>query len=117
MRPRSLHSCTARLPEIGGYGETPLFGNDTATAMRAVAVRTVWQVAQAVHIPIIGMGGIHCWQDAVEFFLAGASAVAVGTANFTEPGVTMQICDGLNDYLEKHNIAHIADLIGKVETE
>ena len=53
----------------------------------------------------------------MEFFLAGASAVAVGTANFTEPGVTMQICDGLNDYLEKHNIAHIADLIGKVETE
>ena len=107
--------------EINIETRRPTLGNITGglsgPCVKPVAVRMVWQVAQAVHIPIIGMGGIHCWQDAVEFFLAGASAVAVGTANFTEPGVTMQICDGLNDYLEKHNIAHIADLIGKVETE
>ena len=74
-----------------------------------------WQVAQAVQVPIIGMGGIASWEDAVEFFLAGASAIAVGTANFMDPAVTMKICDGLNDYLAQNHIDHIQDLVGKIE--
>ncbi len=97
----------------------PVLGNVTGglsgPCVKPVAVRMVYQVAQAVHVPIIGMGGITCWQDAVEFFLAGASAVAVGTANFTDPTVTMQICDGLAQYLERNDMANIKDLVGKVQ--
>lgn len=105
--------------EINIETHRPTLGNITGglsgPCVKPVAVRMVWQVAQAVQIPIIGMGGISCWQDAVEFFLAGASAVAVGTANFTNPNVTMKICDGLNHYLEEHHLASIADLVGKVQ--
>ncbi len=107
--------------EIDIHTHRPTLGNITGglsgPCVKPVAVRMVWQVAQAVHVPIIGMGGITCWQDAVEFFLAGASAVAVGTANFTDPAVTMKICDGLNQYLEDQNIGHISELVGKVEIE
>lgn len=107
--------------EIDIHTHRPTLGNITGglsgPCVKPVAVRMVWQVAQAVHVPIIGMGGITCWQDAVEFFLAGASAVAVGTANFTDPSVTMQICDGLNQYLAENHIDHIADLVGQVEVE
>lgn len=96
----------------------PTLGNITGglsgPCIKPVAVRMVWQVAQAVKIPIIGMGGISSWEDAVEFFLAGASAVAVGTANFSDPNVTMKICDGLNRYLKENNLNSIRDLVGKV---
>jgi len=105
--------------EINIHTRRPTLGNITGglsgPCVKPVAVRMVYQVAQAVHVPIIGMGGITCWQDAVEFFLAGASAVAVGTANFTEPTVTMQICDGLVQYLADNHIAHISDLVGQVQ--
>lgn len=97
----------------------PVLGNVTGglsgPCVKPVAVRMVYQAAQTVSIPIIGMGGITCWQDAVEFFLAGASAIAVGTANFTDPAVTMRIADGLNAYLSAHQIGNISELVGKME--
>ncbi|MBQ1416993.1 MAG: dihydroorotate dehydrogenase, partial [Selenomonas sp.] len=66
-------------------------------------------------VPIIGMGGISTWEDAAEFLLAGASAVAVGTANFTDPAVTMKICDGLNDYLARQHIESVQEIVGAIE--
>jgi dihydroorotate dehydrogenase (NAD+) catalytic subunit len=105
--------------EINIRTRKPTLGNITGglsgPCVKPVALRMVWQVAQAVQVPIIGMGGITSWEDAVEFFLAGASAIAVGTANFMDPAVTMKICDGLNDYLAQNHIDHIQDLVGKIE--
>lgn len=96
----------------------PMLGNVTGglsgACVKPVAVRMVWQVAQQVKIPVIGMGGISTWQDAVEFFLAGASAVAVGTANFIDPAATMKIIDGLTNYLRLHNLTSIGELVGRV---
>ena len=97
----------------------PVLGNVTGglsgPAVKPVALRLVWQTAQAVHIPIIGMGGIMNAEDAIEFFLAGASAVSIGTANFIDPTVTMKIIDGIADYLQLHHLTNIADLIGKMK--
>lgn len=72
----------------------------------------VWQVAQAVKIPIIGLGGIMNATDAIEFFLAGASAIQVGTANFIDPLVSVKIIDGIDNYLNRHKISSISDLVG-----
>jgi dihydroorotate dehydrogenase (NAD+) catalytic subunit len=72
----------------------------------------VWQVANAVKIPVIGMGGISSWQDAVEFLLAGASAVQIGTANFINPLVTLEIIEGLEKYLERKNLKKVTDIVG-----
>ena len=95
----------------------PVLGNVTGglsgPCVKPVAVRMVFQVAQAVRVPIIGMGGIASAEDAIEFFLAGASAVAVGTANFTDPTATMKICDGLEAYLKARGLSHIREIIGK----
>ena len=95
----------------------PVLGNRTGglsgPAVKPVAVRMVWEVAHAVRVPVIGMGGIASWQDAVEFFLAGASAVAVGTANFADPEITMKICDGLGQYLHDKKLSNIQELVGK----
>lgn len=105
--------------EINIHTKKPTLGNITGglsgPCIKPVAIRMVWQVAQAVKVPVIGMGGISSWEDAVEFFLAGASAVAVGTANFADPSITMKICDGLNRYLAENNMSSINDLIGKVQ--
>ncbi|MFC2767291.1 MAG: dihydroorotate dehydrogenase [Mitsuokella sp.] len=107
--------------EIDIHRWRPVLGNVTGglsgACVKPVAVRMVWQVAQAVRVPIIGMGGITSAKDAVEFFLAGASAVAVGTANFTDPTVTMRICDGLNDYLEQRGLSNIRELVGKANPD
>ena len=96
----------------------PTLGNVTGGlsggAIKPVALRMVYEVAKTVKVPVIGMGGIRSWQDAVEFFLAGASAVAVGTANFTDPAITMKIADGLENYLNNRNLNNIHDLIGKI---
>ena len=98
---------------------TPVLGNITGglsgPCVKPVAVRMVWQVAQAVHVPIIGMGGIMSAEDAVEFFLAGASAVAIGTANFTDPICITKISDELAAYLAAHRLENIHDLIGKIK--
>ena len=90
-------------------------GGLSGGAVKPVAVRMVWQVANAVKVPIIGMGGIRSAADAVEFFLAGASAVAVGTANFAEPSITMKIADELEDYLHGMGLKNIRELVGKVK--
>ena len=75
----------------------------------------VYQVAQAVNIPIIGMGGISCAEDAIEFILAGASAVSVGTANFHNPAVTMEVIDGIEDYMKKNGFSSVKDMVGIVK--
>ena len=83
-------------------------------AVHPVAVRMVYETAQAVHIPIIGMGGILTAEDAIELILAGATAVAVGTANFANPRATEQIIEGIRDYMEQYQIADISELVGSV---
>jgi dihydroorotate dehydrogenase (NAD+) catalytic subunit len=75
----------------------------------------VWQVSQAVKIPIIGMGGISSWQDAVEFILAGADAVSIGTANFVNPYAPLEILKGLEQYLAKNKFSSIHELKGNIE--
>lgn len=89
-----------------------LMGGLSGPAIRPVAVRMVYQVAQAVHIPIVGMGGIMTAEDAIEFFLAGASAVAVGTANFVNPSIAQEINYGILAYLDKYNYKHVQELVG-----
>jgi dihydroorotate dehydrogenase (NAD+) catalytic subunit len=84
-------------------------------AVKPVALRMVWQVAQTVKIPVIGMGGISTWEDALEFFLAGASAVAVGTANFVNPKATIEIIQGLSDYFQEQKISRLADYIDSLQ--
>lgn len=90
-------------------------GGLSGPAIRPVAVRMVWQVYNAVKIPIIGMGGIVTAEDAVEFFLAGASAIAVGTANFINPCASIQIIEGIEKYLEAMEINNITELIGALK--
>ncbi len=90
-------------------------GGFSGPALKPIAVRMVYEVAQAIKIPVIGMGGIMSGEDAIEFLLAGASAVAVGTANFVDPYATLKIIDGINSYLDRHGLASVADIIGKVE--
>ena len=89
-------------------------GGLSGPAVHPVAVRMVYETAQAVHIPIIGMGGILTAEDAIELILAGATAVAVGTANFANPRATEQIIEGIRDYMEQYQIADISELVGSV---
>jgi dihydroorotate dehydrogenase (NAD+) catalytic subunit len=76
----------------------------------------VWQVYHAVNIPIIGIGGISNWKDAVEFILAGATAIQIGTYNFIDPTVSVKVIEGIENYLDRHNLRSISALIGKLET-
>lgn len=87
-------------------------GGLSGPAVRPVAVRMVWQVAKAVKIPVIGLGGITCGRDALEFLMAGATAVQVGTANFLDPAVTMKIIDEIEDYCARNKISDIREIIG-----
>ena len=87
---------------------------NSGPAIKPVAVRMVWQVAQAVNIPIIGMGGIACWQDAIEFILAGADAVSVGTANFVNPYAPMEILEGIENYLINNQFGSINEIKGNI---
>ena len=87
-------------------------GGLSGPAVKPVAVRMVWQVAKAVKIPVIGLGGIASANDALEFLMAGATAVQIGTANFLDPTVTIKVIDGLQDYLNRHNIKDINEIIG-----
>lgn len=89
-------------------------GGMSGPAVKPIALRMVYQTAQAVHIPIIGMGGICTAEDALEFILAGASAVSVGTANFVDPCSTSRIIDGIADYMREHHVDDINSLIGAV---
>ena len=107
--------------EINIHTWKPTLGNLTGGlsggAVKPVAVRMVYQVSKAVKIPIIGMGGIKNFSDAVEFFLAGASAIAIGTANFSNPSVTMKIYQELEKYLREKNLSNISELVGKLNLE
>ncbi|MBR6395452.1 MAG: dihydroorotate dehydrogenase [Lachnospiraceae bacterium] len=90
-------------------------GGLSGPAIKPVALRMVYQTVNAVSIPVIGMGGIANAQDALEFLMAGAKAVSIGTANFANPYVTMEVIDGIEDYLKKNNISDINDIIGCVK--
>lgn len=90
-------------------------GGMSGPAVKPVALRMVYQVANAVNLPIIGMGGIATWEDALEFILAGATAVSVGTANFYNPYATVEIAEGIEAYMKKHEIEDIQQLIGVVK--
>ena len=87
-------------------------GGLSGPAIKPIALRMVWEVAKAVKVPIIGLGGIMNATDAIEFFLAGASAVQVGTANYIDPLVTLKIIDGIDKYLNRHKFNSIRDIIG-----
>ena len=87
-------------------------GGLSGPAVKPVAVRMVWQVAKAVKIPVIGLGGITTAADALEFLMAGATAVQIGTANFLDPTVTIKVIDGLQEYLNRHHINDINEIIG-----
>ena len=89
-------------------------GGVSGPAVHPIAVRMVYQTAQAVSVPIIGMGGIATAEDALEFILAGASAVAVGTANFRNPMATMEVIEGIEEYMRRQNVESITELIGAV---
>ncbi len=87
-------------------------GGLSGPAIKPIALRMVWQVAKAVKIPVIGIGGITTATDAIEFLLAGASAIQVGTANFVDPQATIKIIAGIEDYLQRHHISDVKQLIG-----
>jgi dihydroorotate dehydrogenase (NAD+) catalytic subunit len=91
-----------------------LTGGLSGPAIKPIAIRMVYEVAQAVKVPIIGMGGIMNSDDAIEFMLAGASAVAVGTAIFVDPYVPLKVIAGINEYLDRNNIANVSDIVGQI---
>lgn len=99
--------------------QRPVLGNITGglsgPCIKPVALRMVWQTAQAVQIPVIGMGGISSAEDAVEFLLAGASAVSIGTANFVDPGIAASISAGIDAYLEERGIRNVAEIVGALK--
>ena len=97
-------------------------GGMSGAAVKPIALRMVWQVAKAVKIPVIGLGGIMNWRDAVEFMLAGATAIQIGTtaiqigtANFIDPAITVKVAEGINDYLERHGYSSVKEIIGALE--
>lgn len=89
-------------------------GGLSGPCIKPIAVRMVWEVFKAVKIPIIGMGGVSNWQDAIEFILAGSRAIQVGTYNFVDPTVCTKIVDGINEYLDRNNIDSVDDLVGQI---
>lgn len=92
-------------------------GGMSGPAVKPVALRMVWQVAKAVKIPVIGLGGICSATDAIEFLLAGASAIQIGTANFIDPAVSEKVVDGIEEYLTRHGFNSVEDIIGALETD
>src|SRR5919201_2383142 len=93
-----------------------IVGGLSGPAIRPIAVRMVYECYRAVKIPVIGMGGIASARDALEFIIAGASAVQLGTANFVDPFIWPKLLEGITDYMRRHNIAHISDLVGTIDT-
>ena len=90
-------------------------GGLSGPCIKPVALRMVYQVAHAVQVPVIGLGGISNAKDAVEFLLAGASAIEIGTANFLDPAISIKVAQGINEYLEKHGFASVKDIVGICE--
>lgn len=91
-------------------------GGLSGAAVKPIALRMVWQVSKAVNIPIVGLGGIMNATDAIEFLLAGASAIQVGTANFIDPTITVKIVKGIEEYLQRHNFKSVNEIIGSLQT-
>lgn len=91
-------------------------GGLSGPAVKPVALRMVWQVARAVNIPVVGLGGIMNATDAIEFLMAGATAIQVGTANFIDPAVTVKIIDGMNEWLDKHGCKDVHEIIGALNS-
>lgn len=104
---------------INIHTRRPILRNNTGglsgPAVFPVAVRMVWQVANSVNLPIIGMGGIASWQDAIEMMMAGASAIQIGAALFTDPYAPLKIIEGMNTFLDENNIENISDIVGTVK--
>ena len=104
---------------IDAERQTPVLstvtGGLSGPCVKPVALRMVWQVAKAVKIPVVGLGGIMNATDAVEFFLAGASAIEIGTANFIDPAVSVKVVEGINDYLERHGCKSVKEIIGALK--
>lgn len=90
-------------------------GGLSGPAVKPVALRCVWQVAKAVKVPVIGLGGIMNERDAIEFLLAGASAIEIGTANFVDPAVSVKVAYGISEWLDKHGCASVQEIIGQLE--
>ena len=90
-------------------------GGLSGPCVKPVALRMVWQVAHAVKIPVVGLGGISSATDAVEFLLAGASAVEIGTANFVDPAISAKVAQGIDQYLERHGFSSVKEIIGLCE--
>lgn len=90
-------------------------GGLSGPCVKPVALRMVWQVAKVVKIPVVGLGGIMNVTDAIEFFLAGASAIEIGTANFIDPAVTVKVAQGINEYLDRHGFKSLSEIVGALE--
>ena len=90
-------------------------GGLSGPCVKPVALRMVWQTAKVLNIPIIGLGGISNWKDAVEFMLAGATAIQIGTYNFVDPTVSIKVIDGINDYCDHHGFRSVKEIIGALE--
>ena len=101
-----------RRPELAN-----VTGGLSGPAIKPVALRLVWEVYKTVSIPIVGMGGIMDATDAVEFFIAGASAIAIGTANFVNPQASMDVVKGINAYIQKNNMRSIKELVGSLKVD
>ena len=105
--------------KIDIYKRKPVLANNTGglsgPAVRPVAVRMIYQIAQAVKIPILGLGGIMTGEDAIEFMLAGATAISIGSGNFYDPETSIKVVEGIEKYMQKHKIEDISSIIGKVE--
>jgi dihydroorotate dehydrogenase (NAD+) catalytic subunit len=89
-------------------------GGMSGPAVKPLALRMVWQVAHAVNIPVVGLGGIMKAEDAIEFLLAGATAVEIGTANFIDPAITVKVAKGINEYLDRKGYKSVNEIIGLV---
>ena len=90
-------------------------GGLSGPAVKPVALRMVYQVARAVKIPVIGLGGIMTAEDAIEFLMCGATAIEIGTANFIDPAVTIKVRDGISDWLDRHGCRSVQDIIGTID--
>ncbi|PXV64359.1 dihydroorotate dehydrogenase (NAD+) catalytic subunit [Dysgonomonas alginatilytica] len=90
-------------------------GGLSGPCVKPIALRMVWQTYNAVKIPVIGMGGISSWQDAIEFILAGSSAIQIGTYNFIDPTISIKVLEGIKNYMDQYNIADIKDLVGQLK--
>lgn len=98
-----------RRPKLGN-----VTGGMSGPAIKPIALKMVWEAARAVKIPVVGMGGISCAADAIEFLIAGATAVAIGTATFTQPDAALRVIDGLEAYLREHDMATVRELVGSL---